>query len=240
MTAEQEKQITGYLIFQKLPLDILFEVKDHMISQVLEIQCNDNLDFDEAFHKTKKLWENEFKLTHYYAFYSEKIPVIVKKIVKERYNNILKKSFLLGLVAFGVNLLLIYFSDSTEMYASFFRAQNCLFILAPFLVLVTNYKMRKYVKRDYKYKGRLFYTMYQQNMGLLLICTTSMAQIISKEGKYGYLFFKTGDTTHIPFILVTLILPFLVQTMIIFFLINFFEHKKTIIRLQNSLNASVG
>ena len=58
MTAEQEKQITGYLIFQKLPLDILFEVKDHMISQVLEIQCNDNLDFDEAFHKTKKLWES--------------------------------------------------------------------------------------------------------------------------------------------------------------------------------------
>lgn len=240
MTAEQEKQITGYLIFQKLPLDILFEVKDHMISQVLEIQCNDNLDFEEAFHKTKKLWESEFKLTNYYAFYSEKIPVIVKKIVKERYNNILKKSLLLGLVAFGVNLLLIYFSDSTEMYASFFRAQNCLFILAPFLVLVTNYKMRKYVKRDYKYKGRLFYTMYQQNMGLLMVCTTSMAQIISKEGKYAYLFFKTGDTAHIPFILVTLILPFLVQTMIIFFLINFFEHKKTIIRLQNSLNPSVG
>lgn len=240
MTAEQEKQITGYLIFQKLPLDILFEVKDHMISQVLEIQCNDNLDFDEAFHKTKKLWESEFKLTNYYAFYSEKIPVIVKRIVKERYNNILKKSFLLGLVAFGVNLLLIYLSDSTETYTSFFRAQNCLFILAPLLVLTSNYKMRKYIKRDFKYKGRLFYTMYQQNMGLLMVCTTSMAQIISKEGKYAYLFFKTGDTAHIPFVLVTLILPFLVQSMIIFFLINFFEHKKTLIRLQNSLNPSVG
>ncbi|WP_054511438.1 hypothetical protein [Chryseobacterium sp. ERMR1:04] len=240
MTAEQEKQITGYLIFQKLPLDILFEVKDHMISQVLEIQCNDNLDFDEAFHKTKKLWESEFKLTHYYAFYSEKIPVIVKKIVKERYNNILKKSLLLGLLSFGMSLLLIYFSDSTETYTSFFRAQNCLFLIAPLLVLISNYKMRKYIKTDFKYKGRLFYTMYQQNMGLLLICTTSMAQIISKEGKYGYLFFKTGDTTHILFILVTLILPFLVQTMIIFFLINFFEHKKTIIRLQNSLNPSGG
>lgn len=240
MTAEQEKQITGYLIFQKLPLDILFEVKDHMISQVLEIQLNDNLDFEDAFHKTKKLWESEFKLTSYYAFYSEKIPVIVKKIVKERYNNILKKAFLLGLVAFGVNLLLIYFSDSTETYTSFFRAQNCLFILAPLLVLTSNYKMRKYIKRDFKYKGRLFYTMYQQNMGLLAVCMTSMAQIISKEGKYAYLFFKTGDTAHIPFILVTLILPFLVQTMIIFFLINFFEHKKTIIRLQNSLNPSVG
>lgn len=240
MTAEQEKQITGYLIFQKLPLDILFEVKDHMISQVLEIQCNDNLDFDEAFHKTKKLWESEFKLTHYYAFYSEKIPVIVKKIVKERYNNILKKSLLLGLLSFGMSLLLIYFSDSTETYTSFFRAQNCLFLIAPLLVLISNYKMRKYIKTDFKYKGRLFYTMYQQNMGLLMVCTTSMAQIISKEGKYGYLFFKTGDTSDILSVLVTILLPFITQVMIIFFLINFFEHKKTLIRLQNSLNPSVG
>lgn len=37
MTKEQEKEITDYLIFHRLPLDILVEVKDHMISQVTDI-----------------------------------------------------------------------------------------------------------------------------------------------------------------------------------------------------------
>lgn len=236
MTTQQEKQITDYLIFQKLPLDILFEVKDHMISQILDIQIDENLDFDEAFHKTKIAWKDEFKMTNYYMFYFEKIPVIVKKIVKERYNNLLKKALLLGLISFGINLLFIYFSNSAELYASFFRAQNCMFLLAIFFVLATNYKMTKYIKRDFRYKGRLFYTMYQQNIGLLIVCVTSMMQIVSKEGQYGYSLFKAGDFANIFSSLFTLIFPFTVQVMIVFALFNFFAHKKTITRLQNNFN----
>uniref|UniRef100_A0AAU6WQ34 Uncharacterized protein n=1 Tax=Chryseobacterium endophyticum TaxID=1854762 RepID=A0AAU6WQ34_9FLAO len=33
ITTEQEQQVTDYLIFHRLPLDILLEVKDHMISR---------------------------------------------------------------------------------------------------------------------------------------------------------------------------------------------------------------
>jgi len=232
MNKEQIDLIKDYLIFQKLPLDILLEVEDHMASQVLDIQNRDRLSFEEAFLKTQKLWEQEFKMTSYSLFYSEQIPVMVKKIAKAKYNDILKKSFLYAMISLGVNLLFIYFSDSQEMYTDFFRGQNMLFLLAPALVWGYNYKIRNYVKRDFKYKGRSFYSIYQQNMGIMIVSMTTMAQIVSKEGKYAYLLVKNHHQEDILFGLVTLILPFFAQMMVLFGIINFFEHKKTLKKLS--------
>lgn len=232
MNKEQTDRIKDYLIFQKLPLDILLEVEDHMVSQVLDIQNREGLSFEEAFLKTQKLWEQEFKMTTYSAFYSEEIPVIVKKIVKARYNKILKKSFFYAMISFVANLLLIYFSDNQEMYTDFFRGQNLLFLLAPAIVWAFNYKIRNYVKRDFKYKGRSFYSIYQQNIGIMIVGTTTMAQIVSKEGKYAYLLFKNYNQENMLFALVTLALPFFAQMVVLFGIINFFEHKKTLKKLS--------
>ncbi|WP_426274349.1 hypothetical protein ACN9MN_09730 [Chryseobacterium sp. S-02] len=232
MNKEQQDLIRDYLIFQKLPLDILLEVEDHMASQVLDIQKYEDLSFDEAFLKTRKLWESEFKMTTYSAFYSEQIPVIVKKIVKAKYNKILKKSFFYALISFAVNLLLIYFSTSQDMYTDFFRSQNLLFLLAPGLVWAFNYKIRKYIKKDFKYKGRSFYSVYQQNIGIMVVGTTTMAQIVAKEGKYAYLLFKADHPGNLVYALVTLLFPFLAQTVVIFGILNFFEHKKTLKKLS--------
>lgn len=232
MNKEQIDHIKDYLIFQKLPLDILLEVEDHMASQVLDIQNREELNFEEAFLKTRKLWEQEFKMTSYSLFYSEQIPVMVKKIAKAKYNDILKKSFLYAMISLGVNLLFIYFSDSQEMYTDFFRGQNMLFLLAPALVWGYNYKIRNYVKRDFKYKGRSFYSIYQQNMGMMIVSMTTMAQIVSKEGKYAYLLLENHHQEDILFGLVTLILPFFAQMIVLFGIINFFEHKKTLKKLS--------
>lgn len=232
MKKEQLDLIRDYLIFQKLPLDILLEVEDHMASQVLDIQKNEGLSFDEAFLKTQKLWESEFKMTSYSVFYSEQIPVIVKKMVKAKYNKILKRSFFYALISLAVNLLLIYLSNSQEMYTDFFRGQNLLFLLAPALVWAFNYKIRKYVKRDFKYKGRSFYSIYQQNIGIMVVSTTTMAQIFAKEGKYAYLLLKTDYPGTLLYGLITLILPFLAQIVVIFGILNFFEHKKTLKKLS--------
>lgn len=232
MNKEQLDLIRDYLIFQKLPLDILLEVEDHMASQILDIQKNEDVSFDEAFLKTQKLWENEFKMTTYSAFYSEKIPVIVKKITKAKYNRILKKSVFYALISFGINLLLIYVSSSQEMYTDFFREQNLLFLLAPALVWVFNYKIRKYIKKDFKYKGRSFYSMYQQNIGIMVVSTTTMAQLVAKNGKYAYLLFKTDHPGSLVYALVTLLFPFLAQIAVIFGILIFFEHKKTLKKLS--------
>lgn len=232
MNKEQLDLIRDYLIFQKLPLDILLEVEDHMASQVLDIQKNEDISFDEAFLKTQKLWESEFKMTTYSVFYSEKIPVIVKKIVKAKYNRILKKSVLYALISFFVNLLLIYISNSQETYTNLFRLQNVLFLLAPALVWAFNYKIRKYVKRGFKYKGRSFYSIYQQNIGIMVVSTTTMAQLVAKNGKYAYLLFKTDHLGNLVYALVTLLFPFLAQIIVIFGILNFFEHKKTLKKLS--------
>lgn len=129
---QQEQAITDYLILHKLPLDILLEVKDHMISQISDIQADENLTFEEAFHKTQKLWESEFKLTGYSLFYKEQIPVILKKIVNEKYAGIFRKALLFGLASFTVNLLLVYFSANQEMYNDLFRFYNSLLVIIPF------------------------------------------------------------------------------------------------------------
>jgi len=237
---EQDQQVTNYLVLHKLPLDILLEVKDHMISQVLDMQKNDNLTFDEAFHQTQKLWEDEFKMTKYAVFFSEEIPVIVKKIVKAKYNSLLKKSLLLALISFAMNILFIFLADNQEVYTALFRVQNASFVFFTVGVWAFNYKIWKYVKQDFKYRGRLFYSMYQQNMGLLVVSMSLMGQITSKEGIYPYLFFRAQDHSELLFVFATLILPFITQVMVIFGLINFFEHKKTLARMQNFIGVSAG
>lgn len=236
---EQDQQITNYLVLHRLPLDILLEVKDHMISQVSDIQFNENLNFEEAFHKIQKLWEDEFKMTKYSVFYQEEIPAIVKKIVKEKNNIIFRKSLLLGLISFAVNILFIFLADNQEVYTALFRLQNASFVLFTVGVWAFNYKIWKYMKQDFKYRGRLFYTMYQQNMGLLVVAMSSMAQVVSKEGVYPYLFFRANDHSEIVYVLATLILPYFVQITVIFGLINFFQHKKTLVRLKDFTGVSV-
>ena len=233
MTSAEEKQIDDYLILNKLPLDILVEVRDHMISQVSELQARENLSFEEAFFKTKIAWEGEFKMTTYFLLSREQIPVIFKKIIKTNYRSIIRKALLIAFISFLLNLLLIYVSPNEETFNLFFKSQNAFFIALPIFVLVTNYKIWKYLKNDFKYRGKIFYSMYQQNLGLILMSITTMTQVISGSGKpYTYLFLKEGNGTIAPF-LIMLIVPFLLQTMVVFSIINFFECKKALSKIQN-------
>lgn len=238
ISTEQEQQITDYLILHRLPLDILLEVKDHMISQVSDIQITESLSFEEAFLKTQKLWANEFKMTSYSAFYNEQIPVIVKKIVKAKYNSIIKKSLFYGLISLMINLLFVYFSADVDVYTGLSRMQNCLFVLTPFLIWIFDSKMRKYVKQNFKYQGKLFYTMYQKNLGLFVVSSSFMFQAVIHEDKHIFEFFRTKAPLEIFPLSISLFAPFMLQVIIIFVLINFFEHKKALAKMQNFLEIS--
>ncbi|GEN77437.1 hypothetical protein [Chryseobacterium hagamense] len=235
---KQEQAITDYLIFHQLPLDILLEVKDHMLSQVADIQAEENKSFEEAFHKTQKLWESEFKLTRYSLFYREQIPVILKRIVKEKYNVIFRKSLLLGLASFTVNLLLIYFSADQEIYNDLFRFYNSLIVIVPFLYWIFNRKMRKYVRADFKYQKKSFFTMYQRNFGIFAVFGNFIFQMILRGDKYLFRFFRSNDPVSVFQFMLSLILPYLLHILIFFIMINFYEHKKSLMRMQNYLKIS--
>ena len=59
ITPEQNKEITQYLVAKNLPIDLVLEVKDHMIEQ---IESMENLYFNEAFEQVKISWKEELKM----------------------------------------------------------------------------------------------------------------------------------------------------------------------------------
>ena len=63
MIESQLTEIRNYLLSKKLPIDILIEVNDHFISQISDLQREENLSFEVAFEKTKESWKDEFKTT---------------------------------------------------------------------------------------------------------------------------------------------------------------------------------
>ena len=63
MTESQLTEIRNYLLSKKLPIDILIEVNDHFVSQISDLQREENLSFEEAFEKTKENWKEELTLS---------------------------------------------------------------------------------------------------------------------------------------------------------------------------------
>jgi hypothetical protein len=61
ITETQLTEIRNYLLSKKLPIDILIEVNDHFISQISDLQRDENLTFEEAFEKVKESWGKELK-----------------------------------------------------------------------------------------------------------------------------------------------------------------------------------
>ena len=62
LSETQLTEIRNYLLSKKLPIDILIEVNDHFVSQISDLQREENLSFEEAFEKTKLSWEKELKI----------------------------------------------------------------------------------------------------------------------------------------------------------------------------------
>ena len=63
MTETQLSEIRNYLLSKKLPIDILIEVNDHFVSQISDLQREENLSFEEAFEKSKENWKEELTLS---------------------------------------------------------------------------------------------------------------------------------------------------------------------------------
>ena len=62
-TDSQLSEIRNYLLSKKLPIDILIEVNDHFVSQISDLQREENLSFEEAFEKVKDDWKEELTLS---------------------------------------------------------------------------------------------------------------------------------------------------------------------------------
>ena len=109
MTKLQLTEIRNYLLSKKLPIDILIEVNDHFISQISDLQREENLSFEEAFEKTKESWKDELKIE--FSFFGDNESKIIKRIKKKQNIEFLTKTLKIYLPFLISSFLLANFSN---------------------------------------------------------------------------------------------------------------------------------
>ena len=148
MTTEtQLTEIRNYLLSKKLPIDILIEVNDHFISQISDLQKEENLSFEEAFEKVKESWKEELTFEAVLMGTSQ-----VKFLTKiKRKQNL--DFFLFALKIFATILIssfLISNFGNVNIFIYFFSAILILSFSTPLIIKMMNYKnfelSRKYKK----------------------------------------------------------------------------------------------
>ena len=147
ITEPQLIDIRNYLLAKKLPIDILIEVNDHFISQISDLQRDENLSFDEAFEKVKENWKEELTFEAVLMGTSQ-----VKFLTKiKRKQNL--DFFFYTLKIFApilISSLLISNFGNVKIFIFFFSAVLIFAFSSPMIIQILNYKdfelSRKYKK----------------------------------------------------------------------------------------------
>ena len=108
-TELQLTEIRNYLLSKKLPIDILIEVNDHFISQISDVQREENLSYEDAFEKTKESWKDELKIE--FSFFGDNESKIIKRIKKKQNIEFLTKTLKIYLPFLISSFLLANFSN---------------------------------------------------------------------------------------------------------------------------------
>ena len=137
ITPEQNKEITQYLVAKNLPIDLVLEVKDHMIEQ---IESMENLCFEEAFEQVKTSWKVEF----IYKFSFSRLKMLTNyeiSIQKENYSKIFLKTFCYFTPLLIITLLLAYYN--TSLYKFTIETVYYFCIIVTGTLLLINFKIQK-------------------------------------------------------------------------------------------------
>ncbi len=108
ITYFQERQIEKYLLSKKITGKLLNEIKDHMTSQISEIQKNENMDFENAFEKIKVLWSADLRMVKKNPFSRQRITKVAYEIDKVNNKSILLKSILITFLFICIEITLAF------------------------------------------------------------------------------------------------------------------------------------
>ena len=119
ITKPQLTEIRNYLLAKKLPIDILIEVNDHFVSQILDLQREENLGFEEAFEKTKLSWDKELKPYYKGDWDLQDKSKLLRTLNKNNFYSLAKKSlaYTLSIIAL---LIILSQSINFEVYKYIF------------------------------------------------------------------------------------------------------------------------
>lgn len=135
ITPEQNKTITTYLLSKNLPIDLVLEIKDHMIEQ---IENKENLSFEEAFEKVKISWKEELKMVFSFKSPLKKITAFQKRILNKIENEIFIKTIRLFLPFFIASIILTIYKKEFS--------KNVIFIIYLIISLINAFSLIYFYK----------------------------------------------------------------------------------------------
>ena len=129
LSETQLTEIRNYLLSKKLPIDILIEVNDHFVSQINDLQREENLSYEDAFEKTKESWKDELKIE--FSFFGDNESKIIKRIKKKQNIEFLTKTLKIYLPFLISSFLLANFSN-----INIFKIFNTSIFIAVLVILI--------------------------------------------------------------------------------------------------------
>ena len=150
ITPEQNKEITQYLVAKNLPIDLVLEVKDHMIEQ---IESMENLCFEEAFEQVKISWKVEF----IYKFSFSRLKMITKyekNITQNIHSKFLLNALFCIIPIFIITFLFGIYNKS--LYLFLINTVYYFCVVVAFLTLLINYKIQKTTFAAYQKKISIY------------------------------------------------------------------------------------
>ena len=175
ITAPQLTEIRNYLLAKKLPIDILIEVNDHFVSQILDLQREENLSFEEAFEKTKLSWDKELKPYWRGNLNLEDISDFMIKTKKE-----IDQSNFVFAIKYSILPFLMVF-----IFAFYLKPKPFGYLTFSLLIGLVFYSLLKYYAhyKDFqlakKYKKHVL-TLHQHSIFIFLIIISPMINIYTR------------------------------------------------------------
>jgi hypothetical protein len=231
LTPEQNKEITRYLVAKNLPIDLVLEVKDHMIEQIENME---NVSFEDAFEEVKLSWKEELKMVFSLKSPFRKLTKFQKKIVKKTEYKILIKSIKLFLPFLVLSIMITLYNKELSKTINF--------IVYLIIAIITVLSMIFYNKtyRTINLIKKKYISIYQGSSQLYFL--SGMYVIIFNLLNFDVRFEKfynsvysilNWDLDHIS------LLSLLATYIFIFFwligLFYFLNYKKTITELKNRI-----
>jgi len=166
---QQESEIRNYLLSKKLPIDILIEVNDHFVSQISDLQREENLSFKDAFEKTKNDWKNELKLRfNLLSFnYTTKFE---NKIIQKFITTVLLKSLGLLVLLFVLNTI-IFKNFNKDFSENYLLTLFWLGFTLSIVLIIMNYKLIKSCNSNYQKRVSIYQNYFVRflNSGFVII-----------------------------------------------------------------------
>jgi len=134
ITFFQEREIEKYLLKKKISGKLLNEIKDHMISGILDIQNDENLAFEEAFERMKMSWSKDMVMVRKNIFSRQKITRLAYEIDKASNKNLFLKSLLFALAFIGSEIILAFFTNR-DVYLGIHKIVKAVFFISPFIIV---------------------------------------------------------------------------------------------------------